>query len=168
MGDAPVLSHCSFAKKFLTKTNWGAGALSWSRNQLLVPQFLGHLLWPYPWADEGVDVHFVIHSSNSFKLYQQILGTFWSYYIPTLTGCHWLQMFNVTCVISRIHVKPLVAAETVLQLVRRHLAHPQGLSHMSLQKSLPQLMLRLKYIHHCQVSNTSSSHISNHTDFRVS
>jgi len=28
MGDAPVLSHCSFAKKFLTETNWGAGALS--------------------------------------------------------------------------------------------------------------------------------------------
>jgi hypothetical protein len=28
MGDASVLSHCSFATKFLTKTNWGAGALS--------------------------------------------------------------------------------------------------------------------------------------------
>jgi len=28
MGDYPVLSHCSFAKKFLAKTNCGAGALS--------------------------------------------------------------------------------------------------------------------------------------------
>jgi hypothetical protein len=28
MGDAALLSHCSFAKKFLTKTNWGAESLS--------------------------------------------------------------------------------------------------------------------------------------------
>jgi len=28
MGNAPVLSHCSFARKCLTKTNWDAGALS--------------------------------------------------------------------------------------------------------------------------------------------
>ena len=43
-GHAPGTVTLFFAKKFLTKTDWCAGALSWRRNQMLVPHILGCFL----------------------------------------------------------------------------------------------------------------------------
>jgi hypothetical protein len=40
MGHAPGNVTLFFAKKFLTKTDWCAWALSWRRNQLLAPHIL--------------------------------------------------------------------------------------------------------------------------------
>jgi hypothetical protein len=63
------------------------------------------------------------------------------------------------CVIFRMQVRPQVGMAMAQQLVRpQHLTHLQGLSRTSLQKLLPQLMLKLKYTHHCQVSKTLSVH----------
>lgn len=60
------------------------------------------------------------------------------------------------CVIFRMQVKPQVGMAMAQQLVRpQHLTYLQGLSRTSLQKLLPQLMLKLKYTHHCQVSKTA-------------
>ena len=43
-GHAPGTVTLFFATKFFTKTDWCAGALSWRRNQLLVPHSLGCFL----------------------------------------------------------------------------------------------------------------------------
>jgi hypothetical protein len=65
------------------------------------------------------------------------------------------------CLIFRIQVRPQVGMAVAQQLVRpQRLTHLQGLSRMLLQKLLPQLMLKLKYTHHCQVSKTLSTHRS--------
>jgi hypothetical protein len=79
----------------------------------------------------------------------------------------YVQYFHV---IFRMQVKPLVAMAMAHRLVRpQHLTHLQDLSRTSLQKLLPQLMLKLKYTHRCQVSKTLSVHTAQvTTDHRVS
>jgi len=61
-----------------------------------------------PKATKDVNVHFSIHSSNTRKLYQQIPGPFWSYYVLSFqlsvilshnTDCVCIRM----CVCTYIH-----------------------------------------------------------------
>jgi len=45
-----------------------------------------------PKATKDVSVHFFIHSSNCYKLYRRIAGTFWSYcvlVVSTIKHCKW-------------------------------------------------------------------------------
>jgi hypothetical protein len=69
----------------LTKTDRCAGALSWSRNQILVLHFYGHFLLTISLRRRRnsmcIYLFTVIMRENSCKLYQRIPGTFWSYYV---------------------------------------------------------------------------------------
>ena len=72
-------NKCSFAKKFLTKTDWCAGACFVKEKRTIGSPFFG--VFPSDHISKAMkyaNIH-VIHSSNSCKLYQQILGTFRSY-----------------------------------------------------------------------------------------
>ena len=75
MWDATVLSYCS--TKSLTKTDRCAGELSRRRNQLFVLHLWGRfLLTASLKLTRALMLQFVIHSSNSFKLYHRIPETF--------------------------------------------------------------------------------------------
>jgi hypothetical protein len=72
------LCNTFFAKTTLTKTERCVGALSGSRNQLLAP-FLG--AFPSdrnPMVTKDINVHFIIQSSNSSKLYHSVPANYTS------------------------------------------------------------------------------------------
>jgi hypothetical protein len=73
-----------FAKKSMTKTYRCAGAFSWRRNELLVLSFSGSFLLTASlmWRRMSMFICF-FNISNSCKLYQRNVGTFWSYYAYT-------------------------------------------------------------------------------------
>jgi hypothetical protein len=78
-----------FAKKSLTKTDRCAGALPWTRNQLLVLHFPGRSLLTASLRRRRVSMWISLFTvailqilpANSCKIYQQIPGTFRSYYV---------------------------------------------------------------------------------------
>jgi hypothetical protein len=66
-----------FAKKFLTKTDRCAGALSCRRNQLLVLHFSGLLVLTASISRRGMSMYISLFTvAHSCKLYQRIPGTF--------------------------------------------------------------------------------------------
>jgi hypothetical protein len=79
MGDAPVLSHCSVLRHPWPKPtgvleHWREGETNcWFSILVAFPSDR------IPKATNDVNEHYFIHSSNSYKLYQRIPGTFWSY-----------------------------------------------------------------------------------------
>ena len=79
--DVPVSSHCS-----LLRNSWLNRPVCCSivvkEKPTVGSPFFG--VFPsdgMPKATEGVNVHLFILSSNSYKLYHQIPGTFWNYYV---------------------------------------------------------------------------------------
>jgi hypothetical protein len=79
-GGYPSVVTLFFAKiKSLTKHDRCAGTLPWRRNQLLALRYSGRFLLTPSLRRRRISLYFFNHSSISCKLYQQILGTFWSY-----------------------------------------------------------------------------------------
>jgi hypothetical protein len=71
-----------FDKKSFIKTNRCAEAFSSKRNQLLVLHFVGAFTSDHiAKATKDDNVHFFIHSSNSYALYQRV---------PENSGRHYL------------------------------------------------------------------------------
>jgi len=73
MGKSSSIVTLFFTKKPLTKTDRCAGALSWRRSKQLVSHYSGAFTSAqFPKAKKDINLHFFIHSSNSWKLYQRI------------------------------------------------------------------------------------------------
>ena len=95
-GGCPSYVTLFFAKKFVTKTDRCAEALSWRGNQPLVLHFFG----AFPsdritMTTNGFSVRCFIYGNNSCKFYQRIRGDFWNYHVDDLM-CWWCRWTNNT------------------------------------------------------------------------
>jgi len=80
-GDAAVLSHCSLLRNPWPKPTDVLAIVMKEKPTVGLPFFRTFPSDCFPNATKDVSVHFFIHSSNSSKSYQWMLGTVWSYYV---------------------------------------------------------------------------------------
>jgi len=70
-----------FTKKSLTNTELCIGTLSWRETNCWFSIFENFPSDRILKAKKDIKVHLFVHSSNSCKLYQGILGNVWTYYV---------------------------------------------------------------------------------------